>query len=180
MKFSNTTIGILYAALGCAFFTMFDGTTKFLVAKYPVFEVMAFTFTIAALIVLLWAKISEGPRFKEAVTLKKKNLHYLRGFTQLASNGLFAYSFLHMSLSEFYVILFLAPITVALLSGWLLKEPPPIELNIVLLVSFAGVLIAVRPADGFNIWTLVAFAGMIMNAITSMILRKMAATETAL
>ncbi len=85
----------------------------------------------------------------------------------------------HLSLPEFYVIVFSMPIITVLKVGWFLKERASAHIWTVLAVNFAGVLIAVRPDQDVNVWALVALAGTFVLASSLVVLRKMMETETA-
>ena len=84
----------------------------------------------------------------------------------------------HLSLAEFYVIVFCMPIITVLQVGFFLKERTPAFVWPVLAVNFAGVLIALRPDQGVNIWALAALAGTVLLAGSLVVLRKMMESET--
>ncbi|HVY12045.1 MAG TPA: DMT family transporter [Alphaproteobacteria bacterium] len=180
MKLTSTAQGLLCSALAFGFFTLVDTISKVLLERYSPFETMGVTLFISSAVVFLFALATKGRDFKKEIRPHNKALHLWRGITQFLSSGLFCFALIHMPLAEFYVIVFLAPIFVALLSAAFLKEKLTPALVISTLVSFAGAVIALRPAQGFDIWALVAVAGSIMNAVVSLVLRKQAPGETAL
>lgn len=175
---SSTLSGMLLSALAFALFTGFDTTVKYLSRDYSVLQIMGLECLLGAALVLGWTLFSAKGRLRTELTVKKPLLHLLRGFCQATSNVLFFIAFTHMPLTEFYVILFIIPILVMLLAGLFLKERITTTLVIALFLSFAGVLVALKPGEGFNSWTLLAFAGTLFNAAGILVLRRMTHTET--
>jgi drug/metabolite transporter (DMT)-like permease len=177
-KFNNSVKGFLCGALSYFFFTSFDTATKIAAAHMPVLQMMACELLFAALFMAAWTFIEKGGKAKKELQFHKKHLHLARGMLNGISNILFFTGFLHMPLAEFYVILFLIPIWVAMMAAVFLNEKASSKLIIGIVVSFIGVLIALRPVNGISVWALLVLAGTITNSIALIVLRKMTRTES--
>ena len=173
-------LGMLLSAAAFLFFTGFDATSKFLARDYSVFQIMSVEFIAAAALLLLFTlgKNKDTP-VREALRLCRPRLHLLRGGLQVLGQSLVFLAIPHLSLAEFYVIVFSMPIVTVLKAGWFLKERAGAHIWPVLAVNFAGVLIALRPDRDMNAWALVALAGTFVLAGSLVVLRKLMETETA-
>lgn len=179
MKLTSAVQGMLLVAVSYIFFTGFDTTVK-ISAKtgLPVPEIMAVELLSAAFFLAFLTWIENPKKFRQEMQFQDKRLHLLRGVLNALANTLFFTGFTHMQLAEFYVILFLVPIWVALMSGWLLREKPSLQLIVCVLASFAGVLVAMHPGQGISPWALLVLAGTFSNAFAFIVLRKMSYTES--
>ena len=171
---SPTVLGILLSATAYLFFTCFDTASKFLARDYSVFQIMSVQFVTATVLLVLFAllKNRNNPELQTLV-MNRPSLHLLRGIAQILGQSLVFLAIPHLSLAEFYVIIFCMPIITVLKVGWFLKERPAAFIWPVLAVNFLGVLIALRPDQGMNFWALVALAGTVLLASSLVVLRKM-------
>jgi drug/metabolite transporter (DMT)-like permease len=179
MKISSPVLGLLLSALAYLFFTGFDSLTK-LAANHgmPVLQVMSFELLWGAFFLTVWTAIEQRKNLKKAFRVQKKHLHLARGLLNGVSNVMFFIGFLHMPLAEFYVILFMIPIWVAIIAALFLGEKSSRSLIFVIIVSFIGVLIALRPGEGLSPWTLLVLCGTFTNATALVVLRRMTKTES--
>jgi drug/metabolite transporter (DMT)-like permease len=171
--------GILLSAAAFLFFTCFDTATKFLSRDYSIFQIMSVEFVTATVLLVLFAFLKNRKKpVREILHMNRPGLHILRGIFQILGQSLVFLAIGHLSLAEFYVILFCIPILTVLKAGWFLKERAAAYVWPVLAVNFAGVLIALRPDHGLNLWALVALAGAFLLAGALVVLRRMMESET--
>ena len=176
---SPTVLGILLSAAAFLFFTCFDTASKFLARDYSIFQIMGVEFATATVLLVLFAILKNGNKAeRQPLRMNRPSLHLLRGIIQILGQSLVFLAIPHLSLAEFYVIVFCMPIITVLQVGWFLKEHPPASVWPVLAVNFAGVLIALRPDQGVNLWALFAFTGAVLLSGSLVILRKMMESET--
>ncbi len=178
MLIPSPIFGILLSTAAFLFFTCFDTASKFLSRDYSIFQIMGVEFVTATLLLVLFALLKNGKPAREALRMNRPQLHGLRGIFQILGQSLVFLAIPHLSLAEFYVIIFCMPIITVLKVGWFLKERAADYIWPVLAVNFAGVLIALRPDQGMNPWALVALAGTFLLAGSMVVLRKMMESET--
>jgi drug/metabolite transporter (DMT)-like permease len=170
--------GMLFSALAFLFFTGFDTASKYLASSYSVFQIMSVEFIIAAALISAYALAKERGA-PGTLRMGRPYLHLLRCGFQVTGQSLAFLAIPHMSLSEFYIIVFCMPAVAVLKAGWFLKERAAGYIWPVIALNFAGVLVALRPDQGANWWALAAFAGVVLLAAGQIVLRVMARTETA-
>ena len=136
-------------------------------------------FTTATVLLVLFAiqKNRKNPE-RRTLVMNRPPLHLLRGIVQILGQSLVFLAIPHLSLAQFYVIIFCMPIITVLKVSWFLKERPAAFVWPVLAVNFLGVLIALRPDQGMNLWALIALAGTVLLASSLVVLRKMMESET--
>jgi drug/metabolite transporter (DMT)-like permease len=171
--------GMLLSAAAFLFFTGFDTASKYLADTYSVFQIMSIEFATAG--VLIWAyaqgRAWTGER-PSGLRIGRLDLHLMRSGLQIAGQSLAFLAIPHLSLAEFYVIVFCMPVVTVLKAGWFLKERAAAHVWPVLGVNFLGVLIALRPDQGVNWWAAVAFGGVVSLSASQVVLRRMVETET--
>jgi drug/metabolite transporter (DMT)-like permease len=172
-------LGMLLSAAAFLLFTCFDTASKFLSRDYSVFQIMSVEFVTATLLLVAFAFLKNGKKpARETLRMHRPGLHLWRGIFQIAGQSLTFLAIPHLSLAEFYVIIFCMPIITVLKVGWFLKERAAAYIWPVLAVNFIGVLIALRPGGGANFWALAALAGTFLLAGGLVILRRMMESET--
>ncbi len=151
MMVSSTVLGILLSATAFLFFTCFDTASKFLSRDYSIFQIMGVEFATATALLLIFAVLKNRKSSAwGSLRMNRPSLHLLRGIVQVLGQSLVFLAIPHLSLAEFYVIIFCMPIITVLKVGWFLKERPAAYVWPVLAVNFAGVLIALRPDQGMS------------------------------
>lgn len=172
--------GMLLSAAAFLFFTGFDTVSKFLADRYSVFQIMSVEFVTATALLLAYALLKDWYKpGSNPLRVGKPHLHFIRGGFQIAGQSLAYLAIPHLSLAEFYVIVFCMPAVTVLKAGWFLKERAAPHIWAVLAANFLGVLIAMRPDQGLNPWAFVALAGIVSLAAGLVLLRRMNSTETA-
>ncbi|MGO8954357.1 MAG: DMT family transporter [Rhodomicrobium sp.] len=172
-------LGMLLSAAAFLLFTCFDTASKFLSRDYSVFQIMSVEFVTATVLLVAFAFLRNWKKSaRETLRMQCPRLHLWRGIFQIAGQSLTFLAIPHLSLAEFYVIIFCMPIITVLKVGWFLKERAAAYIWPVLALNFIGVLIALRPDRGANFWALAALAGTFFLAAGLVILRRMMESET--
>jgi len=175
----STVLGILLSATAFLFFTCFDTASKYLSRDYSIFQIMGVEFSTATALLVLFAFVrNRNNAARKTLQINRPALHVLRGIFQILGQSLVFLAIPHLSLAEFYVIIFCMPIITILNAGFFLKERAASYVWPVLALNFTGVLIALRPDQGLNLWALVALAGTVMLAASLVVLRKMMESES--
>ena len=169
--------GILCMIASTIFFAISSALAKWLVAIYPVGEVMFFrSFFSLAVCAAVILPITGFAVF--ATT--RPGAHVARGLSQSMSQTFTVIAFSLMPLAGAIAINFSAPLWGALLSVLWLKERAGPTRWCVLLTGFSGVLIVTNPgADSLQVGALFALANAVMYGSVTVAVRGMTATESA-
>jgi drug/metabolite transporter (DMT)-like permease len=114
-------------------------------SRLPSWEVLAFQGLIMALFMLGAALVRRDLRALRPHQLRPQ---LLRTAFDLGNNLSVIVALRHLNLTIFYILIFLAPIVVALLSPLLLRERMTGKKALAIVAGFAGVVIAVHPWGG--------------------------------
>jgi drug/metabolite transporter (DMT)-like permease len=169
--------GIMFMIGATVMFAISNALSKWLVAIYPVGEVM-FGRSLSSLIV---ASAFMLPMTGFAVfATKRVRAHLARGLSQSISQTFTVLAFSLMPLAGAVAINFSAPLFSALISVIWLKERAGAARWATLLAGFVGVLIVVKPgADSVQLGALFALANAIMYGSVTVAVRGMSKTESA-
>jgi len=156
---SNVLLGILCMIAATVAFAIMYAISKWLVAEYPVGQIM---FTRSLVGFVFCASILLPIYGRSVFVTKRAGAHWMRGFSQSASQTFALLAFQLMPLAGAVAINFTAPLWAALVAiVWLRERAGPARW-IALLAGFSGVLFVTDP--GLNSFTLgAAFA--LLNAI---------------
>jgi drug/metabolite transporter (DMT)-like permease len=170
-------LGIFYMIGATIMFAGSSAASKWLVASYPVGEVL-FTRTAVALVACALFII---PQTGLAVfRTRRLGHHVMRSVSQGFSQTFLLIAFSLMPLASAIAINFSAPLFAALVSALLLKEAVGLARWSALLVGFCGVLIVTQPgAETFQIGALFALANAVLYGSVTAAVRGMTATESA-
>ena len=168
--------GILLMIGATLCFAVNNAMSKWLVAIYPVGEVL---FTRAAISLIVVATIIL-PRTGLAVfASNRRAAHVKRAISQAVSQTCIVIAFSLMPLAAVTAIAFSAPLFATLISAVVLKEPIGLARWSVLLVGFLGVLMVTHPDEGlFQVGAAFALANAILYASVTVAVRGMTATES--
>jgi drug/metabolite transporter (DMT)-like permease len=108
----------------------------------PSFEILAFLGLFMAFFMTAQALFRRS--FRDLLP-HKLGPQFLRAALDFGNNICVIIALRHLTLTLFYILIFLAPIVVALLSPFLLRERMTLPKALAILTGFAGVLIAVHP-----------------------------------
>lgn len=133
------------------FFALLDTGTKYLVADYPVMQIVWLRYVAQTLAIVAIFGASMGRRLYEAHSFA---LQGFRGLCLCAASILFINGLALLPLAEATAIVFLAPIIVTLLSGLLLREKARRLDWLAVVCGFVGVIIIARPGSNLFTWAI--------------------------
>jgi drug/metabolite transporter (DMT)-like permease len=172
----HVPLGILFMIGATIMFAGSSAISKWLVASYPIGEVL-FTRTAVALIACA-AFILPYTGLAVFRTHRLRD-HALRSLSQGFSQTFLLIAFSLMPLAGAIAINFSAPLFATLASALLLKEAVGAARWTALLVGFCGVLIVVNPGtETFQIGALFALANAVLYGSVTVAVRGMATTES--
>lgn len=166
--------GIACMVGAASVFATMDALVKWLVAGYPVVQVMAFRSAFALLLVLpiLWA----GGLGQMAT--RRPWAHLLRSLIGLVAIGCFFQALESLPLAQVTGIFFAAPLMMTALSVPILKERVGPRRWAAVAVGFLGVLLIVRPDHAvLSGGMAAALAGTVLYAVVMVLIRDMSRTE---
>jgi S-adenosylmethionine uptake transporter len=162
------TIGLNMTAW--ALFVVCDTINKWLSGHYPVLQINATSALIGLVMTTVWIAARYGMK---GFLSKKWKYHVARGICYIVSSfcGVMAVS--RIPLADFYGIVFLSPLLIALLAHFILKEQIGPHRIAAILIGFGGVLIITGAHIGdFNIGYLCAMAGAVATSFSGIFVRK--------
>ena len=174
---THILLAIFYMVASGAVFSGSNAASKWLIASYPIGEVL-FARTLVGLLTL--------SAFILPVTglavyrTRRLRAHAMRACSQVGSQTLLLIAFSLMPLAGATAIMFSSPIFSTLASSYFLHEKVgPVRWS-VLFVGFLGVLVIANPgADTFQIGALFAFGNAVLFGTVVAGVRGMASTESA-
>ena len=174
---SDIPRGILFMIAASLLFALSSALAKWLVALYPVGEVMFFrsfsSLVICAIFILPFTGFS-------VFATKRPRDHVARGLSQSISQTFTVIALGLMPLAGAIAINFSAPLFAALISIVFLKERSGFVRWTALLAGFFGVLIVTNPgADSLQVGALFALANAVMYGSVTVAVRGMSKTESA-
>src|SRR5580692_2602838 len=173
----NVPSGILMMIAATVLFAGASAASKWLVAEYPVGEVL-FLRSLSSLIGGA-AVILPVTGLSVYATHRPRD-HLLRGLSQSISQLALLLAFSLMPLAGAVAINFSAPLFAALVSIIWLKEPAGYVRGGALLIGFAGVLIVTNPgANSLTLGALFALTNAVMYGTVTVAVRGMTRTESA-
>lgn len=134
--------GIFLAFLAFIAFSVSDALIKATGPVMSVFEIAFFTTSFSIIPAILTKR---GERWRDLYKLQHPILVHLRCATAISGTACVMFAFTHIPFAEVYAIAFLAPIVVTALGVFVLKEDVGLHRWLLLLVSFLGVLLVIRP-----------------------------------
>jgi drug/metabolite transporter (DMT)-like permease len=172
----HVPLGILYMIGATIVFSASSATSKWLVATYPVGEVL-FTRSLVSLIACA-AFILPTTGLMVFRTSRLRH-HVMRSFSQFVSQSCLIIAFSLMPLAGAIAINFSAPLFTTLISIALLKEKVGLARWSALLIGFFGVLIVTNPGVGaFQLGALFALTNAVLYGTVTAAVRGMTATES--
>jgi drug/metabolite transporter (DMT)-like permease len=172
----HVPLGILFMIGATVMFAASSAVSKWLVARYPIGEVLFTRTAIALIACALFILPYAGLAVFRTHRLRH---HALRSLSQAFSQTFLLIAFSLMPLAGAIAINFSAPLFATLASALLLKEPVGAARWAALLVGFCGVLIVAEPGAGtFEIGALFALANAVLYGSVTVAVRGMSATES--
>jgi drug/metabolite transporter (DMT)-like permease len=169
--------GIMFMIGATVLFAISNALSKWVVAIYPVGEVM-FARSLSSLVAC--AAFMLPVTGLSVFATRRVRDHLARGLSQAVSQTFTVIAFSMMPLAGAIAINFSAPLFSGLVSVLWLKERAGAARWGTLLAGFVGVLIVVRPgADSFQLGALFALANAVMYGSVTVAVRGMSKTESA-
>jgi len=173
----HVPLAISYMIGATVVFAASSAVSKWLVAGYPVGEVL-FTRTVVALISCLIFILPQAGL--SVFRTRRLSHHLMRSVSQGCSQTFLLIAFSLMPLAGAIAINFSAPLFATLVSALLLKEAIGQARWAALLLGFCGVLIVANPGpETFQIGALFALANAVLYGSVTAGVRGMTATESA-
>jgi drug/metabolite transporter (DMT)-like permease len=177
MRSENIPLAIFYMIASGAIFTCSSAASKWLVAIYPVGEVL-FSRTLVSLVMM--AAFILPTAGLAVYRTQRLGAHAIRAASQATSQTMLLIAFMLMPLAGATAIMFSSPIFATLASAYFLHEKVGPTRWSALLVGFCGVLVIAAPgADSIQIGALFALGNAIMFGTVVAGVRGMTATESA-
>ena len=168
--------GIIWVIIAVLLLATMDALLKWMVARYPVLQIVFLRNVIALLPVAVY--IWRGPGW---AAMRTDRLPALlgRSLLSLVAMALLTLALGRMQLAEATAVLFVAPLFVTALSIPLLAEHVGIHRWAAVLFGFAGVLIMVRPGAGvLGFGAVLALGSALFYALTMIAIRYLSRTES--
>ena len=169
--------GVLLSFTAFSLFATADATAKVLSDDYAVLQILFVGSIFAFIPSLAFLLLTEG---LTSAWPKRAGLCLLRGALTALSVLAIIWSFTKLPLADGYVLAFTAPLIVAALSGWLLREHVTKPQWFAIFFGFIGVFVMLRP--GFVSVTIghaAALFSALIFALSLIVLRRLGNTETA-
>jgi S-adenosylmethionine uptake transporter len=166
--------GIGLMLLATLMFSLNDVLGKWLVATYPVTQIL-FLRSIAALLILAPFIVRAGLNaFRDA---PQPGLQVFRAFLSTFEVACFYLSVWYLPLADAMTFYLAGPIYVTAMSALFLGEKVGVHRWSAVLVGFVGVIIALNPSSGsFGVGSLVALAGSFGYAVLMVVTRQVKST----
>ncbi len=160
-----------------AIFSFSSAASKWLVATYPVGEVL---FSRVFVSLIFFSAFALPTRGLAVLHTRRPTAHVLRSMSQFTSQTLLLIAFSMMPLASATAINFSAPLFATLASLVFLKEPVGAARWVALVVGFLGVLIVTSPgSETFQIGALFALGNALLFGTVTAGVRGMSTTESA-
>lgn len=173
---SPGALGVVLALLAYAVYSTADAMVKGLGDSLGPFEIGFFT-TIFSIIPALFSK-PRDERWRDTFKLTRPWLMTLIAVCRTASAMLITYSFVTIPLAEAYSLVFLIPVMTIILSVVVLREQVSLDRWALVILSFIGVVIVVRPGfKELELGHLTAFLCAISAAISVTAMRMVSNQE---
>ena len=175
-RIENIPLAIFYMIASGAVFNCANAASKWLVASYPLGEVLFSRSLVALLTMAAFILPATGLAVYRTQRLRA---HAMRATSQVGSQTMLLIAFSMMPLAGATAIMFSSPIFSTLASSYFLHEKVGPTRWAVLLVGFLGVLVIANPGmDTFQIGALFALGNAILFGTVVAGVRGMAATES--
>src|SRR3989440_6299645 len=170
-------LAIFYMIASGAVFNCANAASKWLIATYPIGEVLFGRSLVALLTMAIFILPSAGFAVFRTQRLRA---HAMRATSQVGSQTMLLIAFSLMPLASATAIMFSSPIFSTLASAYFLHERVGPARWGVLLIGFLGVLVIANPgADSFQIGALFALGNAVLFGTVVAGVRGMSATESA-
>lgn len=168
------TNGKLLMVLAALFFSSAGALAKFITESLPVSQVVFFRFLITIILIAPWMWYRRISFFG-----KNRPLLFARCLFGFVAAFLQYIVYSQLLLADAMILLYTAPIFVAILSTIFLKERFSLYLMVFIVCAFLGCITIVRPSFvDFNIYTLMAILSAFFAALAYLTIKKLHQTES--
>lgn len=169
-------VGPFLALIGFLAFSVHDSLVKIL-PEYSVFQILFFAMLFGYVPFTVVRLLDKKPSSIKAVNTK---LVLFRSFLLVGSVSSAFLAFSMLPMIDVYVLIFLSPIIISVLSIYFLGEKVYLFRWFAIIIGLVGVLIVLRPSvDTLTIGHLFGFLAALCSSTAAIISRKIAATESA-
>ena len=169
-------VGPFLALVGFLAFSIHDSLVKIL-PEYSVFQILFFAMLFGYVPFTIVRLLDKKPGPIKAVNPK---LVIFRSLLLMGSVSSAFLAFSMLPLIEVYVLIFLSPIIISILSIYFLGEKVYLFRWFAIIVGLIGVLIVLRPSiESLSLGHLFGFLAALCSSTAAIISRKIAATESA-
>lgn len=135
-----------FALAGFTFWVLADSSIKLVgQSGLPPYEMVAFLGLFMAMFLALYAA---GRSQMELLRPHRLSRQVARACLDMGNNVCVVIALRHLTLTLFYILVFMAPMVIALLSAVLLREGLSWKKTVAIIAGFGGVVIAVHPWSG--------------------------------
>jgi drug/metabolite transporter (DMT)-like permease len=169
-------LGVLFALGAYALYSCCDAIIKGFGSGLTIYEIACFS-ALFSMLPAIFTK-PKGEHWRHVFRLKHPWFVHARSVTGLIGNLCIIFAFVNIPLADTYSLAFLAPVFIVVISVIFLKEQVSWQRATLLIFTFIGVLLVVRP--GFRelqLGHLAAVVAALMGSISTTILRKVAPVE---
>ena len=176
---NHSFLGIMLNVLAYLLYSCADGIFKYLGDTYHAIQIMFFTYVFACVPITLYLALSKVP---SSMYPKRPKWVFLRCLAAIVSAPMYFYGVSILPLTEVYMIYFVAPAMITVLSIPMLGERIGIYRSIALLLGLTGVIIVLDPkgASGLNMGHIAILISTFCGAMASIIMRKVRYDESPL
>ena len=168
-------VGVIFAFLAYASFSVGDALIKATGPALSVFEIGFFTITLSIIPAILTTR---NERWRDLYRLRHPVLVHIRCATAICGTACVMYAFTHIPFADVYAIGFLTPVIVTILGVLLLREHVAIHRWLLLIISFLGVVLVIRPGvRDLQLGHLAILCSVFFGGVTTIILRHVAPHE---
>jgi drug/metabolite transporter (DMT)-like permease len=161
-KTSNTTLGALLTMLAMLCFAGMDATSKWLVADYPVGQLMAIR---CALVLLFTFFIVRRLGARRVMRSSRPGLQIVRSLIWVVESAIFVLAFKYLPLADAHALASTSPLVVIAMAIAFLGERSSPARWIAVTAAFVGVLVILRPGfRGFDWPLLLPLGGAVLWA----------------
>lgn len=170
--------GVLLFVLGVFLFACMDTTVKYLAAVWAVPVIAAVRYAIHLLLMLVFLGPSQG---RALVRTQRTGLVLVRAACLAGATLLFGLALQRMPVAEATAFLFVAPLLVVVVGGFVLREKVGALGWLAALGGFAGILLIARPGGGLDpTGVLLALGTAALSTAYALLSRILATTEKTL
>lgn len=167
--------GFLMGLGAYATYNIMDIFIKKLSRSYSVNEILFLTAVISLPLMYVFARWRGGP---DCMHTRAPRTQILRGILFFLYSAMSWYGLQHLPLADFYTFIFTTPVFTVLFAVLWLKERVTLLQIGLMLISFAGVIVAFHPnLDSINTPALVVLGGTVAGGLGQAIVRRLSGTE---